>query len=72
MAHFIGNARITFKSENIRVIHWGIDDGITGFCAKIEFCETHIIHLYYDGDDDYSLINDFRETFGYEPLPRNA
>ena len=72
MAHFIGNGRVTFQSENIFIIHWVIDDGITGFCAENEFCENHIIHLYYEGDDDDSLINDFRETFGYEPLPRNA
>jgi len=70
MAHFIGNDKVTFDSEKIIIIHWDCIDqhGLT-------YAEVHLIGdktawLYFTYDDDFDLINDLRNTFGYDPLPR--
>lgn len=70
MAHFIGNNFTTLDVDKIVVIYWNVTDFNGLSHAEINLIEGHQFCLYYVSDDDFKLINDLREEFGYEPLPR--
>ncbi|MBW4435354.1 MAG: hypothetical protein KME28_27510 [Pelatocladus maniniholoensis HA4357-MV3] len=70
MAHFIGNDSVTFNSEKIIKINWNClgEDKLSR--AEVYLEENHCIYLYYIKDEDYELINNLINDFGYELLPR--
>ncbi|MBW4635946.1 MAG: hypothetical protein KME30_29915 [Iphinoe sp. HA4291-MV1] len=70
MTHFIGNNRVTFDSEKIVIIHWSCKDHNDLTHAEVHLIEGQEVCLYFTSDEEFELINDLRNEFGYEPLPR--
>lgn len=70
MSNFISNDRVAFDIEKIIVVHWNCADEDKTTRVDIEFINDTILHLHYELDEDYELINDLRDLFGYDPLPR--
>lgn len=70
MAHFIGNNKVLFDSEKIVIVYWNCTDN-----NGLTYTEVHLTGdkeacLYFTSDDHFSLINELRNLFGYDPLPR--
>jgi hypothetical protein len=70
MSHFLSNDSIAFDVEKITVVHWNCCAEYKTTGVEIVFNDGNEIYLHFDNDDDYQLINDLRDHFGYEPFPK--
>jgi hypothetical protein len=70
MAYFIGNDSVSFDVDKITIVHWNCCGEDKTTRAEITFTDGNQLCLYFIADEDYRLINDLREHFGYSSLPR--
>jgi hypothetical protein len=70
MAYFIGNDSVSFDVDKITIVHWNCRGENKKTRVDIVFNDGNELYLYFFLDNDYELINDLREHFGYSPLPR--
>ena len=70
MTHFIGNDSVSFDVDKITIVHWKCCGEDKTTRVEITFVDGNELYLYFIADEDYRLINDLREHFGYNPLPR--
>jgi hypothetical protein len=70
MAHFIGNDKITFNDEQIIFIRLNCKDNEGFTYTEVFLNEGHTVRLYFIDEEDFGLINNLRNDFGYELLPR--
>jgi hypothetical protein len=70
MAYFIGNDSVSFDVDKITIVHWNCCGEDKKTRVDIVFNDGNELYLYFFLDNDYELINDLREHFGYEPLSR--
>jgi hypothetical protein len=65
MSQFIGNDKVCFNVNQITCIYWG------GGKTTIEFTNGEPLELLHRrDDDDFDLINNLRETLGFERFSR--
>ena len=70
MAHFLSNDSVAFDVEKITLVYWNCCGENKTTRVEIEFNDGKELYLHFDIESDYQLINDLREHFGYEPLPK--
>lgn len=71
MAHFLSNDSVAFDVEKITLVYWNFHNEDKTTRVKIEFNDSKDLYLHFDDEDDYNLINDLRDYFGYEQLVIN-
>lgn len=69
LTHFIGNDTVSFDVDKITIFHWKCCGENKTTRAEITVTYGNELYLFI-ADQDYRLINDLREHFGYSPLPR--
>ncbi len=70
MARFIGNNNVSFDVDKVTIVHWNCCGKEKKTRVDIIFNDGNELYLYFFLDDDYELINNLRDDFGYDPLPR--
>jgi hypothetical protein len=70
MPHFIGNNNVSFDVDKITMVHWNCRNEDKKTRVDIIFNDGNKLYVYFFLNDDYELINNLRNNFGYESLPR--
>lgn len=70
MSHFIGNNRVTFDVEKILMVYWNCKDRQELTYVEVCLIGGYKVYLYFSFAEDFELINELRNYFGYDTLPR--